>query len=368
VTRNRVATTRHTAAVPDLDHWRTHRVMRRRTALLTLATAATLALTACGGGSLEATGKLDPNKLTIYSAQHENLTQAWAKAFQDKTGVKVQIRYGGDSSMGNQIVQEGATSPADVFLTENSPAMTTVANDGLLAKVDESTIAQVGKPYAPSTHDWVGIAARSTVLVYNPSKISESELPASIMDLQDPKWKGKWGAAAGGADFQAIVSAILELEGEAKAKAWLQGLKDGAKIYQNNIATMKAVNAGQVPMGIIYHYYWYRDQALTKAGSKNTKLHYFKNHDPGAFVSLSGGAVLKSSKHAANAQKFLAFVTGPEGQKILATSDAKEYAVGVGVASDPALPPLASLEAPDVDPFKLNGSKVIELMTQVGIL
>jgi iron(III) transport system substrate-binding protein len=342
--------------------------MRRRTALIALASLATLALTACGSGSLEAKGKLDPGKLTIYSAQHENLTQAWAKAFQDKTGIKVQIRYGSDSSMGAQIVQEGDKSPADVFLTENSPAMTTVQNAGLLATVDPTTIAQVGKDFAPSTHQWVGIAARSTVLVYNPDKISQAELPKSIMDLQDPKWKGRWGAAAGGADFQAIVSAILELEGQAKTETWLKALKDGAQIYQNNIAVMKAVNAGQVPVGIMYHYYWYRDQALTKAGSRNTKLLYFRNHDPGAFVSISGGAVLKSSKHASNAQKFLAFLTSPEGQKILATSDAKEYAVGNGVASDPALEPLDTLQAPAVDPYKLNGPKVIELMTEAGIL
>jgi iron(III) transport system substrate-binding protein len=342
--------------------------MRRRTALIALASLATLALTACGSGSLEAKGKLDPGKLTIYSAQHENLTQAWAKAFQDKTGIKVQIRYGSDSSMGAQIVQEGDQSPADVFLTENSPAMTTVQNAGLLAPVDAATVAQVGKAFAPSTHEWVGIAARSTVLVYNPGKIAEADLPKSIMDLEQPQWKGKWGAAAGGADFQAIVSAILETQGEARTKTWLAALKDGAQIYQNNIAVMKAVNAGQVPVGIMYHYYWYRDQALTKAGSRNTKLLYFRNHDPGAFVSISGGAVLKSSKHAANAQKFLAFLTSPEGQKILATSDAKEYAVGNGVASDPALEPLDTLQAPAVDPYKLNGPKVIELMTEAGIL
>jgi iron(III) transport system substrate-binding protein len=344
-------------------------VIRRRTALLALATSATLALTACGGGgSLEAGKSLDPEKLTIYSAQHENLTQAWAKKFQEDTGVKVQIRYGSDSSMGAQIVQEGAKSPADVFLTENSPAMTTVQNAGLLAKVDEATIAQVGTDFAPSTHEWVGIAARSTVLVFNPSKISEADLPRSIMDLQGPKWKGRWGAAAGGADFQAIVSAILETQGEAKTAAWLKGLKDGAQVYQNNIAVMKAVNAGQVPVGIMYHYYWYRDQALTKAGSRNTKLLYFRHQDPGAFVSISGGAVLKSSKQGANAQKFLAFVTSKEGQTMLATSDAKEYAVGKGVASDKALEPLDTLQAPDVDPFKLNGPKVIELMTSAGIL
>jgi iron(III) transport system substrate-binding protein len=344
-------------------------VSRRRTLVLTaLAATSALVLSACGSDSLEAGDKLDSSKLTIYSAQHKSITEEWAKEFQAETGVKVQIRFGNDSSMGAQIVQEGDRSPADVFLTENSPAMTTVQNAGMLAEVDPTTIAKVDPAYVPSSHDWVGIAARSTVLVYNPSKISEDQLPASLMDLADPKYAGQWGAAAGGADFQAIVSAILELKGEQATKDWLAGLKSGAKIYQNNIATMKAVNSGQVPMGVIYHYYWYRDQALEKASSGNTKLHYFKHQDPGAFVSISGGAVLKTSKHAQDAQKFLAFVLGKKGQDMLSTTDTMEYAVATGVDSDPSLPPLASLEAPEVDPFTLNGPQVIELMTQAGLL
>ena len=331
------------------------------------ALVAALGLSACGN-SLEATGELDASKLTIYSAQHKNLTEEWAKAFQDETGIQVQVRYGNDSSMGTQIVREGTSSPADVFLTENSPAMTTVQNADLLAPVDAATTKQVRPEYVPSSGTWVGIAARATVLVYNPSKISEAQLPTSLMDLAKPEFAGKWGAAAGGADFQAIVSAIVATEGEQRTAEWLTALKSGAKIYQNNIATMKAVNAGQVPMGIIYHYYWYRDQALDKESSGNTQLHYFRGQDPGAFVSLSGGGVLKSSKHAANAQKFLAFVTSRKGQELLASTDAKEYAVGVGVASDPALPTLESLEAPKLDPFTLNGPKVITLMTEAGIL
>ncbi|MGG5260455.1 iron ABC transporter substrate-binding protein [Phycicoccus avicenniae] len=342
--------------------------MTRRTTLVATAAAAALALAGCGESSLEAGSDLDSSKLTIYSAQHENLTEAWGKAFQDETGIEVQVRYGNDSSMGAQIVEEGAGSPADVFLTENSPAMTTVEQAGLLAPVDAATIGQVGEQYVPSSKDWVGIAARSTVLVYNPSKISEADLPKSLMDLADPKYAGQWGAAAGGADFQAIVSAVLAEEGEQKTEAWLTALKKDAKVYQNNIATMKAVNAGQSSMGVIYHYYWYRDQALQKSSSGNTKLHYFKNQDPGAFVSLSGGGVLKSSKHAADAQKFLAFVTGAKGQELLRTTDVKEYAVGTGAQSDPALPPLDSLQAPDIDPFTLNGPKVIDLMTKAGLL
>lgn len=341
---------------------------RRTLAVTAAALAAALGLAACGESTLEAGSDLDASKLTIYSAQHKNLTEEWGKEFQDKTGIEVQVRYGNDSSMGSQIVQEGAKSPADVFLTENSPAMTTVERAGLLAPVDAATLAQVRPGYAPSSKDWVGIAARSTVLVYNPSKIAEKDLPASLMDLADPKYAGQWGAAAGGADFQAIVSAVLASQGEAKTATWLAALKKDAKVYQNNIATMKAVNAGQSAMGVIYHYYWYRDQALNKAGSGNTKLHYFKNEDPGAFVSLSGGAVLKSSRKQKEAQEFLAFITSKQGQEALSTTASKEYAVGQGVASDPALPPLESLEAPTLDPFTLNGPEVIKLMTAAGLL
>jgi iron(III) transport system substrate-binding protein len=323
------------------------------------AVLAVAALTAgCGSGNGET--PLDPDKLTIYSAQHENLVDAWVKGFTADTGIQVQVRQGTDSSMGNQIVAEGARSPADVFLTENSPAITVVQNADLLAPVDPA--------FRPSTGQWTGIAARSTVLVYNPSLVSEAELPASMMDLADPKYAGKWGAAPAGADFQAIVAGMLEAKGEPATSTWLAGLKKNAKVYQNNIATMKAVNAGQVPMGIMYHYYWYRDQALTKDGSKNTQLHYFKNQDVGAFVSVSGGGVLKSSKHAADAQKFLAYVTSPKGQAAISESTSMEYAVGVDQPSDPALPPLASLEAPTIDPFTLDGPAVIELMTQAGII
>ena len=342
--------------------------MKRRHLPAVVAVAA-LALAACGSGD-SATGEapLDPSKLTIYSAQHANLVDAWVKGFTADTGIQVQVRQGKDSSMGNQLVAEGDKTQADVFLTENSPAMTVVQNAGLLSPVEQSTLDQVSQQYRPSSGEWVGIAARSTVLIYNPSKISEADLPASMLDLADPKWKGKWGAAPSGADFQAIVSGVLQAEGADRTETWLKGLKENAKVYQNNIATMKAVNAGEVPMGIMYHYYWYRDQALTKEGSANTKLHYFKGEDVGAFVSVSAGGVLKASTKQADAQKFLAWVTSAKGQEALVSSKSMEYAVGEGVASDPALPPLDSLQAPSIDPFTHDGPEVIKLMTAAGIL
>ena len=340
--------------------------MRRLTLLTASLAAGALTLAGCGGDGEGYSP--DPDALQIYSSQHENVTQAWAEAFTEKTGTKTQIRAGQDSSMGHQIIEEGDASPADVFLTENSPAMTLVQQADLLAPVKASTTKLVEKDRQPSSKDWTPIAARSTVLIYNTDELSEKELPKSLMDLQDPKYKDQWGAGATGADFQAIVAGMLADKGEAKTADWLDGLKSNARIYQNNIATMKAVNAGEVPMGVIYHYYWYRDQAETKEGSENTKLHYFKNEDPGAFVSLSAGGVLNTANHPKKAQEFLAFVLSPEGQQVLEDSGSMEYAVAKGAGSDPALPALNTLEAPAVDPFTLDSEKVTKLMTDAGIL
>lgn len=306
--------------------------------------------------------------IVVYNAQHENLVKSWVDGFTKDTGIKVTLRNGDDSELGNQLIQEGSASPADVFLTENSPSMVLVDNANLFAPLDADTLKQVPAEYRPAHGRWIGIAARSTVFVYNPAKLSEQQLPKSLMDLAKPEWKGRWAASPSGADFQAIVSAMLALKGEKATLEWLKAMKANFVAYKGNSTVMKAVNAGQIDGGVIYHYYRFVDQSKTGENSKNTQLYYFKHQDPGAFVSLSGGGVLASSKHKAQAQAFIKYITGKEGQESLRTNNAFEYAVGVNAASNPKLVPLKDLDAPKVEPSTLNSKKVIELMTQAGLL
>lgn len=306
--------------------------------------------------------------IVVYNAQHENLVKSWVDGFTKETGIKVTLRNGDDSELGNQLVQEGSASPADVFLTENSPSMVLVDNANLFAPLDADTLKQVPAEYRPAHGRWIGIAARSTVFVYNPEKLNEQQLPESLMDLAKPEWKGRWAASPSGADFQAIVSAMLALKGEKATLEWLKAMKANSVAYKGNSTVMKAVNAGQIDGGVIYHYYRFVDQSKTGENSKNTQLYYFKHQDPGAFVSLSGGGVLASSKHKAQAQAFIKYITGKEGQESLRTNNAFEYAVGVNAASNPKLVPLKDLDAPKVEPSTLNSKKVIELMTQAGLL
>lgn len=310
----------------------------------------------------------DKGELVVYNAQHENLTREWAQKFTAETGIRITMRQGSDLELANQLIQEGDASPADVFLTENSPAMVLVDGATLFEPLDKETLDQVPAEFHPGNGHWTGIAARSTVFAYDKAKLKEADLPKSMADLADASWSGRWAASPAGADFQAIVGAMLALKGEDATAAWLRAMKDGVRTYRGNSAAMKGVNGGEVEGALIYHYYWFGDQAKTGENSANVALHYFRDQDPGAFVSLSGGGVLASSKHKPEAQAFLKWITGKGGQAVLRDGKSFEYTVGNGEAANPALVPLADLQAPKLDPSKLDSRKVTEMMTEAGLL
>lgn len=306
--------------------------------------------------------------ITVYNAQHETLAQEWATAFTEETGIPVIIRQGADLEVANQIVQEGANSPADVFLTENSPGMVLVDNAGLFEPLPQDILDAVPAQFRPENGNWIGIAARSTVFAYNTESLAEADLPQTMAELANTEWQGRWSASPSGADFQAIVAAYLVLKGEDETLHWLEGMAQNAVIVRGNRAAMAAANIGEVDGALIYHYYWFGDQAGTKESSGKTALHYFGNADPGAFVSISGGGVLASSQHKKEALAFLRFITSAKGQDTLRDGASFEYAVGVEHASNPALPVLAELGAPEIDPTQLDTVKAAELMTRAGLL
>lgn len=326
--------------------------------------AALISLTPALGGC----GLLGDPDLVIYNAQHEELMTEIVPLFEEETGLDVELRNGKDLELANQLVAEGADSPADVFLTENSPAMSIVDNAGLFTKVSEDALANIPEEYVPSSQNWTGILARSTVVMYNADQTSEAEMPDSILDFADPEWEGRVGFSPTGHDFQAIVSAVLASEGEEATAEWLAGLQENGTILDNNLVVMQSVNEGDVEAGIAYHYYWYRDQQEAGDNSGNTELYFFGDQDPGAFVSISGAGVLASSEHQTDAQRFVEYLTGAEGQQAMAESYALEYPLNPEATLDEAVKPFDELEPPAIDPATLNGPKVTELMTEAGLL
>ncbi|GAA1133290.1 iron ABC transporter substrate-binding protein [Nocardioides aquiterrae] len=331
-----------------------------------LPLALSLVLVVALGGA--ACSSDDGPKIVVYNAQHEQLLEEIAPKFEKKTGIEVELRNGSDSELAAQLRQEGEASPADVFLTENTPAMSAVEREGLLAPLEAAATDPIPAQYRPDSGLWTGFVARSTVLVYNPSLVSEDQLPASIMDLADPAWAGKVSFSPTGADFQAIVAAVLDLKGEDATRRWLEGLKANGTVYDGNNVVLESVNSGEVATGIEYHYYWYRDQAESGENSDASELHFFGDQDPGAFLSVSGAGVLKTAEHPDEAQQFVAYLTSEEGQRALADSYALEYPLNPAVSLDPSVKPFAELEPPTVAVSDLDGDKVVELLSDAGFV
>src|SRR5271165_3981457 len=168
--------------------------------------------------------------LTLYSAQHEQTVDILTKAFTKETGIDVKVHSGEAPELASQLAKEGRSSPADVFFTENSPELELLSEKGLLAKVTPETLAAAPAQDSGSAGDWVGVLARENVLAYNPSMIQEAALPASLLDLAKPEWKGKIAIAPTDADFLPLVGAVVALKGPPAALKWLKVCNKNAMI------------------------------------------------------------------------------------------------------------------------------------------
>jgi len=343
--------------------------LRRRHGLLVgsaLAVAAALGLSACGGP-----GSSTP-VLTLYNAQHEQTTDALVAAFTKQTGIKVQIENNSEDTLTAQIIQEGARSPADVFYAENSNWLEQLAEAKLLAKVSAPTLAAVPAQDSSTSGLWVGVSARISTMIYHTGSIDPSPLPTSVLQLADPKWKGKIELAPTETDFWPIVSSVASAEGHDATLAWLEGLKANAGANDNvpsNETVTSDVNQGVSQLSLINSYYWYRLRAEVGAGSMHSAVATFAPGDPGYVQDISGAAVLRSSTHQAAAQKFLAFLTSEAGQRILASGDSFEYPIRPGVTANPQLTPLDQLHPNGFTPADLGtGLNAKALLQEAGLL
>jgi iron(III) transport system substrate-binding protein len=351
--------------------------MRRWRVAVTVAAALTAGAVLAGCGSSGSSGAADPSgqSITLFSGQHEQTVDGLVTAFEKQTGITVSVRSDDEDTFADLIAVQGAHSPADVFYTENSPPLEFLQEKGLLSPVTPATLAETTAKYNSPQGDWLGVSARVSVIMYNPSLIAESQLPTSVLQLADPKFKGKLAFAAGETDFQPIVTSVLKTYGKSAALSWLAGIKSNAAshIVPDNETITDEVNRGQAAFGVINEYYWYRLQDEVGASGMHSQITHFAPHDPGYVIDVSGAAVLKSSKHQAAAQKFVAFLGSKQGQEIIARAagneQSYEYPLGGGVTTSAPETPFDQLQPNAITIAELgDGGTAIALLRQAGLL
>ncbi len=308
-------------------------------------------------------------QIVLYSGRSKSLVAPIVQQFQKETGIKVLVKYGNTAQLALTLEEEGKRSPADVFWAQDASALGAVNKAGLFAPLPDSITRELPSHFANAAHTWVGTSGRARVLAYAPDRVKVEDLPKSVFDLTNPKWKGRVGWAPTNGSFQAFVTAMIKKEGREKTKAWLEGMKKNqTKAYAKNTPIIEALAAGEIDLGIPNHYYLLRFKASNS--HYPVAQTFFKPQDIGNLIFVAGAGVLKTSKQNVAAMEFIQYLLGPKAQQYF-TSEIFEYPVMDNVIPNSRLVPLDEMNklVPKVNMEDLaNLEGTLQLLSEVGLI
>ena len=307
--------------------------------------------------------------LTVYSGRSQSLVHPLLEAFGEWAGVDIRVKYAGSASTAATLLEEGDNTPADVVYLQDPGSLGSLAASGMLADLPQATLDKVDSRLRDPNGQWVGTSGRARTIIYNTEAIDpETGLPPSILDFTKEEWRGRVGWAPRNGSFQAFVTALRQQLGEDVARQWLEGMRDNdAQEYPNNTSIVQAAANGEVDVGFVNHYYL--ERFLAEYGEDfGARNYYIGNGDPGALVLVAGAGILGASDNKSTAEEFIDFLLSEPAQQYF-TSDVKEYPVAAGVEPEGDLPPIESLDPPDVDLGSLSDLQgTIDLLREVGVL
>jgi len=351
--------------------------MRRSLIIPTLLVALLTACSATGGSDTTGTGPADgastsapagEEPLVVYSGRDENFVAPVVATFSQATGIEVSVRYGdGTSDLAATLLNEGDTTDADVFWAQDPAWIGVIGDEGLLTELPADILGLVSEAYQDADGQWVGVTARSRVLVYNPELVSEDELPETVSELVGPEWSGRLGIAPGNASFIAFVSAMELTEGPEATLAWLEGIaSNGVQTYDGNGAIVDAVISGDLDAGLVNHYYLL--QRIADQGEVTAVNHFFAPGDTGALVMATGAGVLAPSDNQDAANEFIRHLLSAESQQHFA-QNLFEYGLIEGAPTPEGQIPLADLAGPDINLSDLADhlDSSVELIAEAGL-
>lgn len=302
--------------------------------------------------------------LTIYSGRDEALVGPLLERFNEETGIPIDVRYGDSAELALLIEQEGEATPADIFFSQSPGAVAFLEDKDLLGTLPEELLGKVDPAFESSDGHWIGVTARQRVLVYNEELLGNDELPASVFDLTSEDYRGKVGLAPSNGSFQDFVTAMRHSEGDEAAREWLEGMvANDSPTYPDNNSIVDAVARGEIPMGLVNHYYNFR--YLDEDPEAPSRNYVFPNGDIGALLIASTLSPLAEAD--GRATELIEFLLSEESQEFFAT-ETFEYPLVDGVEASAELEPLDQVQAPDVDIRDLGDlTETVELISESGL-
>ena len=307
--------------------------------------------------------------LVIYTGRTEPLLQPVIDAFKTKyPNVNILLKAGSNSELANALLEEQANPQADVFITTELFTVQSLAQQGVFQAYKPVGADQLPAEFLGADNLWTGLTRRARVIIYNADLVSQDELPTSIFDLTDPKWKGQIAAAGStNGSMQSQVAALRQLIGEEETETWLNGLlANEVTFFGGHTDVRKAVGAGEFKLGLVNHYYYH----LQKAEGSNVGIIFPDQGEGqiGLITNATAAGVVNSAPHLTAAQTFLDFLVSPEGQKLFAEQN-YEYPLLDGVAQHSDVLSLDGLRLAEVDVVKAaeDFEATFDLMEKVAL-
>lgn len=310
-----------------------------------------------------------PGGLTVYSGRSEALVGPLLEDLEQATGSPVEVRYGDSSELAAQLLEEGDATRADLFFSQDAGALGAVAGQGRLAELPAEVTDLVADRYVDDESRWIATSARARVIAYHPAQAPEVASMTSIDAILEPSYRGRIGFAPTNASFHSFVTALRLARGEDGARDWLTRFAENEPVaYEKNGLVLDAVDAGEVDLGLINHYYWHEKVAELGADAVTARIHFLNRDDPGALINVAGVGVLEGSDQAQAATEAVAYLLSEQAQQYFADETA-EYPVVAGVTTTRHdIPALESLTAASVDLNDLDSlAQTLAMLEEVGL-
>ncbi len=277
--------------------------------------------------------------ITLYCGRSAALVEPLVKRFTEETGIRVELRAADTAQLALALTEEGNRSPADVFWSQDSGTLGQLASRGFLDKLPATTLDRVPEAYRSDEGSWVATSGRLRVLAYSPQRVKEADLPKSVFDLTDAKYKGRVGWAPTNASFQAFITAMVAMHGEEKTRQWLLDMKaNQAKPFPKNTALVAGIANGEIDLSLPNHYYLLRfKSADARYPVEQTQ---FEKGDIGNMNNLSGVGLLKTSKNKDAALKLIDFLLSSEAQQYFVEQTFEMPVTRDRIATPAAMPDL----------------------------
>lgn len=288
--------------------------------------------------------------LNLYSARHYQTDEALYANFTRQTGIAINRIEAKEDELLERIRNEGAASPADIFITVDAARLAKADELGLFAPVRSKLLEQRIPTHLRSA-DWFSFSTRARVIIYNKDAVKAADVQ-NYEDLAKPALKGQVCTRSGAHPYNlSLMASIIAHQGEAKAEEWARGVVANFARQPKGGDTdqIKAVAAGECGAAISNSYYLVRllrsEKPEDKKAMEKVGIVWPDQKGHGVHINVSGGGMLKTAPHKEAAVKFLEYLASDEAQTYFANGNNEWPAVPTVKVANPALESLGQFKA-----------------------